>query len=99
MGWIYHGTPELEAQSTYKVGLIVCIVVPVIMAIVVGLRVYTRFCVVCRVGADDYLTIAAVRKFSASTKAKLIPIAGNMCNGVRRPLGHSITSGTRSSAR
>lgn len=64
MTWTYNGTPELDAQSTYKTGLVVCIVVPAIMAMMVGLRVYTRVCVVCRMGADDWLTIAAVGRFS-----------------------------------
>lgn len=68
MTWIYNGTPELDAKSTYKTGLVVCIVVPVVMFAVVGLRLYTRLRVVCKVGVDDYLTVLAVGISSASSK-------------------------------
>ena len=60
MTWIYNGTPKLDAESTYKTGLTVCIVISFLMTVIVALRLYTRLRIIPSVWYDDYFTIAAV---------------------------------------
>lgn len=53
--WIQNGTEDLDAISHYERILGVCVALPVLMVIIVGMRAYTRIKILNNVGLDDWI--------------------------------------------
>ncbi|KAL8657432.1 MAG: hypothetical protein Q9226_001925 [Calogaya cf. arnoldii] len=53
--WIHNGSDHLDAISDYRTILGVCITLPIIMTIVVGMRAYTRIKLLESIGIDDWI--------------------------------------------
>ncbi|KAL8658006.1 MAG: hypothetical protein Q9226_001363 [Calogaya cf. arnoldii] len=53
--WIHNGSDHLDAISDYRTILGVCITLPIIMTIVVGISVYTRIKLLESIGIDDWI--------------------------------------------
>ncbi|KAL8852504.1 MAG: hypothetical protein Q9221_002628, partial [Calogaya cf. arnoldii] len=55
--WIQNGSDHLDAISDYRTILGVCITLPIIMTIVVGMRAYTRIKLLESIGIDDWIIL------------------------------------------
>lgn len=53
--WIHNGNEHLDAISDYRIILGVCIALPIIMALIVAMRLYTRGHILHSLGFDDWV--------------------------------------------
>ncbi|KAL8752082.1 MAG: hypothetical protein Q9199_005985 [Rusavskia elegans] len=53
--WIHNGSQQLDEISDYRTILGVCIALPILMVIVVGMRAYTRIKLLNSIGLDDWI--------------------------------------------
>lgn len=53
--WIHNGNEHLDAVSDYRTILGVCIALPIVMTIVVGMRAYARAKILRTLGVDDWI--------------------------------------------
>lgn len=55
MVWVNNGDAAVDAASNYKTILGVCIGLPIVTTVIVGLRAYVRGRLLRALGADDYV--------------------------------------------
>lgn len=55
MGWVQNASPEVAAQSEWRLIVAVCIALSSIMTIGVLLRLYVRAYMIKSLGVDDYV--------------------------------------------
>lgn len=58
--WIHNGNEHLDQISGIKRLLGVCIGLPLLMMIVVGMRLYIRIFILKSLGSDDWATVVSL---------------------------------------
>ncbi|KAI4238274.1 MAG: hypothetical protein LQ349_001221 [Xanthoria aureola] len=53
--WIHNGSQQLDEISDYRTILGVCIALPILMVVIVGMRAYTRIKLLHSIGLDDWI--------------------------------------------
>jgi hypothetical protein len=59
MGWVHNASPEVEAASQYRLILVVCLTLTILMVITVSMRLFLR-AQANRWGAADYVMVASM---------------------------------------
>ncbi|KXG47535.1 uncharacterized protein PGRI_014050 [Penicillium griseofulvum] len=59
MGWVHNASPEVEAASQYRLILVVCLSLTILMTITVSMRLFLRL-QASRWGAADYVMVASM---------------------------------------